>query len=203
MNLKACHCCGLVQTLPPVPSEAVALCSRCGVRIHDPRRSAVGHRLCRAAALAALSLYPLAILLPVMRLEQFGHVSDASIWAGSVGLVAKGEWFVGGVVLFCSVVLPLGKILALLALSWSPQKLTSHHRAWVWRAVEWTGRWSMLDVLLVAVVVAWLKFGDLAEVRPGPGTVAFTCCVVLNLLASAWFDPHSLWREEEVSVLES
>jgi len=106
-------------------------------------------------------------------------------------------------VFLCSVLLPFSKMLALLGLSSYPKRLDLRQRAWVWRAIEWTGCWGMLDVLLVAVVVAWVKFGDIAEVRPGPGTIAFTGCVLLNLLASAWFDPHSLWDEEEVSVLEA
>ena len=203
VNLKACHCCGLVQSLPPVPAGGVAFCARCGVRIHDPRRSLRGNRMCRGAALGSLILFPLAIFLPVMRLEQFGHVTDASIWSGSVGLLVHGEWFVGSVVLVCSVILPLAKIVALLGLSSFPRRFDLKQRAWIWRAIEWTGRWGMLDVLLVALVVAWVKFGDVAEVRPGPGTVAFTGCVLLNLLASAWFDPHSLWEEEEVDVVQA
>jgi len=203
MNLKACHCCGLLQALPALPAGAVASCSRCGVRIHDPRRAARGHRLCQAAGAAALILYPLAIFLPVMRLEQFGHVTDASIWSGSAGLLAHGEWFVGGVVLVCSVFLPLFKIVALLGLSSFPRRFQLRQRAWIWRAIEWTGRWGMLDVLLVSLVVAWVKFGDVAEVRPGPGTMAFTGCVLLNLLASAWFDPHSLWEEEGMEVMQT
>ena len=55
----------------------------------------------------------------------------------------------------------------------------------------------MLDVLLIAVLVAWIKIGDLVEVTAGPAAIAFTACVVLSLLASAWFDPHFLWDEPE------
>jgi uncharacterized paraquat-inducible protein A len=70
------------------------------------------------------------------------------------------------------------------------------HRAWTYHLVEWTGRWGMLDVLLVAILVAALKVGDLVEVHAGPAALAFTCCVVLSLLAAACFDPHSLWDTE-------
>ena len=55
----------------------------------------------------------------------------------------------------------------------------------------------MLDVLLIAVVVAWVKVGDLVEVTPGPATLTFTLVVLFSLLASAWFDPHSIWDEDQ------
>ena len=92
----------------------------------------------------------------------------------------------------CSVVLPLGKLGALLVLSAGGLHLRHHHRALTYHLVEWTGRWGMLDVLLVAVLVAVLKLGDVVEVSAGPAALAFTSCVVLSLLASAFFDPLSL-----------
>jgi paraquat-inducible protein A len=70
------------------------------------------------------------------------------------------------------------------------------HLARTWRAVELVGRWGMLDVLLAAVLVAILKLGDLVTVEVGPGLFAFTACVGLSLLASAFFDPHALWETE-------
>ena len=131
-----------------------------------------------------------------MRIERFGHLKQASIWEGSVGLLSHGEFFVGTVVLVCSMVLPLFKLLGLLTLSSGASWLGSRQRSWTYRLIEWTGRWGMLDVLLIAVVVAWVKVGDLVEVRPGPAALAFTVCVLLSLLASASFDPHALWDEE-------
>lgn len=194
--LKACPCCGLIQRVPDLTAGTVASCVRCSSTVLAPglRDRRAGRTF--AAALAALLLYPLAISLPIMEMERFGHVTQASVWSGSVGLLAHGELFVGGVVLLCSVVLPLGKLLSLLLITSPSVRLSREHRARTWRIVEWTGRYGMLDVLLVAVVVAWIKIGDLVEVTPGPAAFAFTVCVVLSLLASAWFDPHSIWSED-------
>jgi paraquat-inducible protein A len=152
-----------------------------------------------AAAVAALLLFPLAISLPIMKLEQLGHVQEASIWSGSLGLLGEGELFVGSVVLLCSVVLPLVKLVGLVVLCTS-ERFSRRHKARFYHAVELTGRWGMLDVLLIAVVVAWVKIGDLVEVRPGPAALAFTACVLLSLVASARFDPHSLWQSEPEST---
>jgi len=193
--LKACHCCGLVQEVPALPPGHRALCVRCGVAVFDPRHGAARNPKVLGAALAALILYPLAISLPVMHIERFGHRTEASIWAGSFGLLSDGHLVVGGIVLVCSVVLPLAKLGGLIVLV-TGGALRRHHRALTYRLIEWTGRWGMLDVLLIAVVVAWLKVGDLVQVRPGPGALLFASCVVLSLLASAWFDPHALWENE-------
>jgi paraquat-inducible protein A len=194
--LKACHCCGLVQRLPALGSDCAALCARCGTTLwHPARRRSKGRTF--AAALAALILFPLAVGLPIMRFERLGHAHDASVWSGSIGLLARGELFVGGVVLLCSFVIPLAKLLGLLAITGPRSLLGRRHRAATYRAIELAGRWGMLDVLVIAILVAWVKLGDLVQVRPGPAAAAFTLCVVLSLCASAWFDPHALWEEEE------
>ena len=75
--------------------------------------------------------------------------------------------------------------------------LRHHHRALTYHLIEWTGRWGMLDVLLVAVLVALVKLGDLMQISAGPGATAFATVVILSLLASACFDPHSLWSSDE------
>lgn len=196
-RLEACHCCGLVQRLPRLRIGQRARCGRCGTTLVDPRRRAWSRRHTAAAALAALLLYPVAINLPIMRLERFGQLREASVWSGSVGLLREGEVAVGLVVLLCSIVVPLVKLVGLLAVSGPGFGLSRRHRALTYRVIEWAGRWGMLDVLLIAVVVAWIKMGDVVQVHPGPGALAFTACVLLSLLASASFDPHALWETDE------
>ncbi|MEM1451950.1 MAG: paraquat-inducible protein A [Planctomycetota bacterium] len=148
-----------------------------------------------ATAAAALALFPPAITLPIMRIEEMGHATDASIWSGSLGLLRDGDVFVGGVVFVCSIVFPLLKLGGLLAITVGRHALARRARRWSWRVVDLTGRWGMLDVLLVAVVVAWVKVGDLVEITPGPAAFAFTLVVLLSLIATALFDPHALWEE--------
>lgn len=147
-----------------------------------------------AIALAALILYPIAITMPMLRVAQFGHYTESSILDGTITLVLSGHLFVGAVVLLCSIVLPLGKLAALLVLTTGAFNLRNKHRALTYHVVELTGRWGMLDVLLVAILVATLKLGDFVEVQAGPAAWTFTVCVVLSLIATASFDPHALWQ---------
>ena len=198
-GLGACHCCGLVQRLPVARRGWQVRCVRCRTLLVDPVGRARHEQRALAAALAALLLYPLAIGLPILRMEKLGLASEASIWEGSVGLLRHGEYFVGAVVLLCSVVLPLVKLLAIVTLTAGRRLLSSRHRALTYRLIEGAGRWGMLDVLLIAMVVAWIKMGDLVQVSRGPAALAFTLCVLFSLLAGAWFDPHAIWENPRSS----
>ncbi len=191
-GLRSCPRCGLVQTVPPVPRGRRACCARCLATL--PRADGGRDNSAAAAlALAALIVYPLAVSLPLIGIEKFGHSQRSSVLEGVSALLGHGHLLVGLVVLLCSVVLPPAKLVALLVISLG-HGLGSAHRAFTWRLVEWTGRWGMLDVLLVAILVAVLKLGDLVSVTVGPGLAAFTLCVGLSLAAAAAFDPHRLWE---------
>ncbi len=195
LPLAACSCCGLVQRIPHVEPTQRVRCVRCHTSFGNRREKLRSNRRTAALALGALALYPVAVGLPIMRVERLGAVHEASVLSGGVGLVTDGQVLVGVVVLLCSVVLPLGKLAGLFLLAGAGTGLAPRLRAWTWHLVEWTGRWGMLDVLLVAVLVAVLKLGQLVDLTAGPAALAFTACVLLNLAASASFDPHSLWRD--------
>ncbi len=144
--------------------------------------------------MAAMLLYPLALWLPVMQIERLGYESHASIWSGTVALLAEGHLFVGLAVLLFSVVAPVAKLGVIVVLCLGQGVLARQDRARAYRLIELIGRWGMVDVLLVAVLVAVVKLGDLVEVTPGPGVVVFGVVVILSLLASAAFDPHAIWE---------
>lgn len=196
VRLKACHCCGLVQRVPPVPKGQRARCARCGTTVRKPAPLLSGNEWSGAAAWTALLIYPFGILLPVLEVRQFGQVNTASIWDGTWDMIFSGEVIVGTVILLCSIVIPFVKLVGLIAITGGRLFLSKRRRALTWRLLELIGRWGMIDVLLVALVVAIVKLGDVVEMRPGPGVFAFTACVSLSLVSSALFDPHALWERE-------
>ena len=193
-ELRACHCCGLAQWVgAPAPGHRT-VCTRCRTVFRDAAGGRRRNAWAAAAALAALVVYPLGILLPVLEIERFGHARASSIWHGAIALISAGAWVVGLAVFVCSVIVPIVKLAGLLAITTVPRRLgTERLRARLWKTIEWVGRWGMLDVLLVALLVAILKLGDLVEVHPGPGLAAFAAMVLLSLISSALFDPHALW----------
>lgn len=194
-TLRACRCCGLVQHIPHVPLRHRAACPRCGTTVrHDkPPRSVAW---AAAFSLAALILYPAAMALPVIEITNMGRTQAATIVSGAIELAAAGSYAVAIVVLVCSVIVPIVKIGAMFLLCAGDAILHRRHRAVTYRALEWIGRWGMVDVLLVAILVAAVKLGDWASVYPGPGATAFATVVVLSLLSSAAFDPESIWENQ-------
>lgn len=175
--------------------DLCAVCTRCGSafitnasRLQSASRTA-------AAALAAFVLFWPAVLLPVLEIEQLGQQYTSSIFGGIVDLLSHGSYLVGGVVLLFSIVFPLAKIVLLLELSLL-EFLHRKHKAWTLRMMEHLGKWSMMDVLLLAFLVMLVKLGNLVEFHLGPAIFAFVACVAMSMIASLSFNPHAIWDEE-------
>lgn len=192
---KACHCCGLVHRVPELMPKQVAVCRRCDSTIDrfQAERNASSIRTA-AAALGAFVLYWPAILLPILHMERLGQHNTSSLLTGTIELIRHGSWFVGIIVLLFSIMFPLAKILMLLELSLLGL-LHRKHRALTYRLMEIAGKWSMMDVLLLAFLVMLVKLGTLVEFHIGPAVVAFVLCVAMSMLASWMFDPHAIWEE--------
>jgi paraquat-inducible protein A len=148
-----------------------------------------------AAALGAFILFWPAVLLPILEIERLGHRHHSSVLVGAIELLWHGSWFVGLVVLLFSVVFPLTKIVLLLELSLL-NLLHQRHKALTYRIMEHAGKWSMMDVMLLALLVMLVKLGSLVEFHFGPAVVAFVLCVAMSMWASMSFDPHSIWESQ-------
>ncbi|NOY30674.1 MAG: paraquat-inducible protein A [Planctomycetes bacterium] len=194
MNLKACHCCGQIHQVPGLSGAQVAVCTRCGVGFAQLSTRSASRTA--AAAMGAFILYWPAILLPILRIEKFGQHHESSLLVGTIELLREGSWFVGTVVLLFSIVFPLIKILLLLELSLLGL-LHRQHKAQTYRAMELAGKWSMMDVMLLAFLVMLVKLGTLVQFQFGPAVWAFVMCVAMSIVASLCFDPHTIWNDEE------
>ena len=194
-KLKACHCCGLIHELVTLQAEQVCACSRCGSVIHRAGSATLSATRTAALAFSAFALFWPAVLLPIIEVERLGHRHSSSLLAGTIELFLHGSWFVGLIVLLFSIVFPLTKLVLLLELSLF-SLLHRRHKATTYRLMEHAGRWSMMDVLLLAFLVMLMKLGSLVTFHFGPAIVAFVLCVVLSMAASLCFDPHSIWEDE-------
>ena len=195
-RLQSCTCCGLIQYVPRHGLNDDVFCSRCDTRLKDPGRRNVWSAI---LALAALILYPVAITLPMLQIEQLGYETHNSLLGGVIALFTEGYWFIGLLVFLCSVVLPPAKLASLWVLSQLDPSHPGEHRARLFRFIEAIGKWSMLDVMLVAVLVAFVKLGDLVQIEAGPGMVAFAMMVVFSLVAGLLFNPHAMWNPREAA----
>ena len=194
VKLKACHCCGMIHQVPDLAIGQMAICIRCRTVIDHPQASARASSRTAALALAAFILYWPAVLLPILRIERLGHHHESSILLGTFELLQHGSWFVGFVVLLFSIVFPLAKIVLLLELSLL-ELVNRRHKALTYRLMEYAGKWSMMDVMLLAFLVMLVKLGSLVEFQFGPAVLAFVLCVAMSMMASLFFDPHAIWEE--------
>ena len=195
-SVMACETCGLVQRVEPLPKGAAAECFRCGTFL-GVRRSRVSLHVTAALSLAALVLYVPANIYPILRMTLYGATSDNTIWDGVVSLARHDQWAVAVIVFLASLVIPLLKLTGLFFLVASTIVQRGRRLRWrtgLYKFIDTIGPWAMLDVFLLAILVALVKLGQLATVVPGPGLIAFSGVVVLTMLASAAFDPKLIWE---------
>lgn len=185
-----CEACG---HLVPVRDRERARCDRCGHDFAGLQRKSLSMSL--AFSLTALVLYLPANLLPFMSMELYGVRNSATIWQGVVQLAESGSWFIALVVALASIVVPLLKLAILFVLALRSR--SDRERLWKTRMYRWVevlGRWSMLDIYLLAVLVAIMKLGPWTSVEPGPGALLFALVVIFTMLASGTFHSRLLWK---------
>jgi paraquat-inducible protein A len=195
-GLMTCHGCGLLTK--PDAHGHIGNCPRCGTHLHLRKPASFARTW--SYLLAAMVLYIPANLLPVMNTSSlFGSEKD-TILSGVVYLWKSGSWPLAIIVFIASIAVPLLKIIAITFLVITTQRRSVallQQRTRIYRLVELVGRWSMLDIYVITILVALVQFNALATIHAGPGAVAFGAVVVLTMLAAMSFDPRFMWDAAE------
>ena len=189
-GLACCHVCYYVG------AEQQHNCPRCGAALH----LRVPDSLQRTVALliTAIILYIPANVLPIMTTSQLGRNIDSTILGGVILLIDMGSYPVAAVIFIASVLVPVGKLTAMLWLCWSVarrHKSSHRQRTVLYRVTEFIGRWSMTDVFVVMILVALIQMGGLLRITPGAAAVAFGGVVIVTMLAAESFDPRLIWDQ--------
>jgi paraquat-inducible protein A len=191
-GLMACHTCGLLAK--PAAHVHETWCPRCGTPLHFRKPDSIGRTW--AFLIAAAILYIPANVLPVMETSSLFGAQTDTIMSGVVYLWVSGSWPLAVVVFVASIMVPMLKIIALAFLAISVQ-FRSHwqpmQRARLYRLVEVVGRWSMLDIYVIAILVALVQLKALATIKAGPAAFAFAAVVILTIVAAMNFDPRLIW----------
>ncbi len=191
-GLTGCPTCGLVSRLSHFGRGR---CERCG----EPLRFRGSHSLQKTWALliAATLCYIPANLYPIMTTTSLGDETPSTIIGGVLIFLGHGDWPIALIIFTASVVVPIGKVFAL---SWlcitvkrSGEPRFKHKRQKLYRITELIGRWSMIDVFVVAILVSLVHAGSLLSITPGPAALAFSAVVVITMLAANSFDPRLIW----------
>ena len=190
---QGCPVCTLVIPI------GTPYCPRCGAHGHARDAPTAWNQSMQktwAWLITSVLLYLPANFLPIMYTSKLGNVRESTIIGGVITLWHHGSYPIATVIFVASVLVPVGKILILVWLCLSVQlrhTTALQHKTKMYRITEFVGRWSMVDVFVVAILVALIQLGKIMTVLPGPAALAFAGMVFTTMLAAGSFDPRLLW----------
>ena len=201
LGLAGCHVCEKVSP------AALVNCPRCGSHLHMRKPDSIARTM--ALVIAAAVMYVPANLLPILTTRELGISTESTIIAGMAQFWSTGAYPIAIVIFTASILIPLLKIVALLWLCAAAKGLVPHSArilGKVYWITELLGRWSMVDIFVVAILVAMVQLGNYMSITPGPGALAFAGVVMLTMFAAMSFDPKLLWdqleREEDMTTAQ-
>ena len=196
IGCATCHECGRLCRMPRGghDPDREALCSRCGSSLHVRKPNSLQRTW--AFVIAAAVCYLPANVFPVMTVISLGQSQSDTILSGAIYLLTHGMWPLALIVFIASICVPVAKIISLVTLLISVQRHSSWRpvdRTRLYRITEAIGRWSMVDIYVVTILVALVRLGNLATIEAGLGAVFFGSVVVLTMIAAESFDPRLIW----------
>jgi len=187
-NLACCSTCGRVAQV------SLGRCPRCGTHLHLRKPASIQTTMALMAA--AMALYIPSHLLPIMTVMELGEVTHNTIIGGMMSFWRSGAYPIAIVIFTASILIPLVKILAL---SWLCAAATGRVKpsptmlGKIYWVTELLGRWSMVDIFVVGIMVSLMQLGNYMTITPGVGALAFAGVVVLTMFAALSFEPRLLW----------
>ncbi|WP_235591426.1 paraquat-inducible protein A [Pseudoalteromonas sp. H71] len=185
-NIKACHVCHQLCTSN--------ICQRCHTKTHV--RNPYSVQKATAWLITSIVCFIPANVLPIMNTTSLGDETPSTLIGGVILLWKSGSYPIAGIIFFASVVVPLAKACVLSFLCIMVTKPANRHTksyTRIYQLTEFIGKWSMIDVFVVAILVALVQLGNLMSVTPGLGIAFFTVMVICQMMAAHSFDPRLLW----------
>ncbi|MBL4906260.1 MAG: paraquat-inducible protein A [Sneathiella sp.] len=196
----SCHACHFL-VMPDDPVVDHKYCPRCNSGIFSRKKNSINRTW--ALLVAAMILYIPANIFPIMTVVSFGKKTEDTIISGVLHLAGSGQWVIALVVFVASILVPIIKIISLTFLNASVQikfRWRPKERAYLYRIIETIGRWSMVDIFMISILIGLVKLQAIATVEVGPGALAFAAVVILTMFAAMAFEPRLIWDQAEDSV---
>ena len=194
-GLTSCPGCHLLVRLPkPSGIGTRTRCPRCRTSLHFRKPDSIARTW--ALIIAALIFYVPANVLPMTRVTTLGSVQADTILSGVIYFIDSGSWPIALVIFVASVFVPLMKLAILVYLLISVQRGSTRRRlerTRLYRLTELVGRWSMVDIYVVTILVALVHLGALANIEAGPAALFFGAVVIITMVAAMTFDPRLIW----------
>lgn len=209
-GLISCHFCSTMSSLPKgdIEPNSELVCPCCKSIMHSRLPNSLNRTW--ALLITAIILYIPANILPIMTVSFWGDGHPDTIFSGVIQLLDSGMWPLALLIFVASLVIPVLKLIILILLLVSINTKAHWHpkdRTKLYRFTEFVGRWSMVDVFVIAILVTLVQFGNTASVTPGLGALSFAAVVILTMFAAHSFDPRLIWdnlpKESELDAVET
>ena len=190
--------CDMCGKLSFKRTSRIGVCPRCQCGLHQRAPASISRTW--ALLITAAVVFIPANLYPIMTVAQLDDRQPSTIMSGVISLAAHDMLPIAIVVFIASIAVPLFKLLAIAVLLITVQrgkKVNPHQAMLMYRFIELIGRWSMLDLFVISIMVSLVSFGRVASIEPNIGASAFGAVVILTLLASKSFDPRLIWDLQE------
>lgn len=198
-SLKVCHDCDLVQETPPVLPGEIARCIRCQAILERHRTNSLDRSL--ALALTGFILFIMSNLFPLLSLKAGGLELDSTLLSSSIELFRIERPFLALLVFFTTILFPLISLSGMVFVLGSVK--IGHNSHWIgpiFRFLHSTEVWGMLEVFLLAIIVAGVKLGDIAEIIPGISLYSFFALVFVLAMLSSTLDPSDVWQHQDIKL---
>jgi paraquat-inducible protein A len=194
----SCHHCHLLCRINYAVIGDALVCPRCNSALHQRKPNSLKRTW--ALVLAAAVFYIPANLLPVTVVTSLGKEQADTIMSGVIYFIVSGMWPIALVIFVASILVPMMKLIILAFLLITVQRKSAWRpkdRTRLYRITEAVGRWSMVDIFVVTILVALVNLGNLATIKAGPGAGFFAAVVVITMFAAMSFDPRLIWDAKE------
>ncbi len=192
--MVSCHDCHLLSRMPKISGQQVAHCPRCGVVLHQRKPNSIMRTW--ALVITAMIFYVPANVLPMTVTSALGTTQADTIMSGVIYFIHSGSWEIALVVFVASIFIPFLKFIIIIYLLLSVQFKSikrPRDRTILYRITGAVGRWSMVDIFVVTILIALVQLGFLANIAAGPAAIYFATMVVITMVAAESFDPRLIW----------
>lgn len=194
LGLKRCHDCGLLIDSSTAADTSDSNCPRCNSAAHIRTTNSIVKTW--ALVLTSLILFFPANILPIMQVNFLGVPDRSTILDGILYFFKEGSYGIGLIILTASILVPLFKVIGmmiiLLTIKYGSTDFLKQ-KAKMFRFIEFIGRWSMLDIFVIALMTVLVNFGFLTSIHTAPAATYFTMVVVSTMIAALVFDPRIMW----------
>ena len=191
ISCKICHALsGIHQTR----------CARCGNKISVRIKDSIQKTL--ALLITSIIFYIPANLYPIMKTNVLGNTIDSTIMSGVLLFFEEQAYFVAAIIFSASIIIPITKMLAIYWLCrsiYSSQPIKEKELAKLYLLTEFIGKWSMVDVFVVAILVALVQLGNIMVITPGLAATSFSVMVILTICSAQCFDSRLLWDKAQIN----